>query len=803
MSVVEQIRSDWSRGRAPTADASYRLEQADSEALLRAAEELAVQGFGRCVSYSRKVFIPLTQLCRNVCGYCAFAQHPDRGKNAFLTLDEVLAIARSGAAAGCREALFTLGEKPELRYSEARAELDSLGFATTIDYLQHAAQRVLAETGLLAHLNPGVLTAGQLEKLRPVAASMGVMLESTASRLMERHGAHWRAPDKAPGIRLETLRCAGELSIPYTTGILVGIGETRKERIDALLAIRELHQRHGHIQELIIQNFRAKSGTRMANHPHATGAELGWSIAVARMIFGPAMSIQAPPNLSPGALEELIHAGINDWGGVSPITADHVNPEAPWPHLRELEQQTENAGRRLVERLALIPRHVREASRWLADSQRIAVIRASDANGFARSDGWYAGAGTAPPAHDIELMRRPWARQGRSREIEAIVKRARAGVTPNEAQIASLFGVRGADFAFVTRSADELRAEQCGSAISYVVNCNINYTNVCNFSCGFCAFAKGRSARSLRGPAYELSLEAIATRVREAAARGATEICLQGGIHPRFDGHTYLNIVQAVKATVPHVHVHAFSPLEVQHGARTLGLPLEQYLIRLKEQGLATLPGTAAEILDDEVRRVICPDKLTTDEWLEVMRTAHRLGLRSTATIMFGHVDTPLHWARHLLRIRNLQAETGGFTEFVPLPFVHMEAPIWRRGEARSGPTFREAVLMHSVARLILHPVLDNIQASWVKMGLDGALACCAAGANDLGGTLMSESITRAAGGVNGQEQDAGTLSNAIRSIGREPQRRTTSYGRLPGMELPINACISRHTQPAPQPIDR
>jgi FO synthase len=760
----------------------------DLTALMRAAAEMAVEGFGRRVTYSRKVFIPLTQLCRDVCGYCAFARAPRSDKTAFLSIEQVLAIAQAGVAAGCHEALFTLGEKPELRYSSAREALERMGYATTIDYLEHAAKSVFEKTGLLPHLNPGVLTPDQLMRLKPVAASMGLMLESTSHRLMQRHAAHWKAPDKEPEARLDTLRHAGELAIPYTTGILIGIGETRIERIEALLAIRELHERHGNIQEVIIQNFRAKPGTRMAHVREPETTELCWSIAIARLILGPSMSIQAPPNLNPGELDALVRAGINDWGGVSPVTADHVNPEAPWPHLTTLEEETRLAGRILTQRLAIVPRYAREPARWLPDAQRVAVLRRTDAGGFARSDAWHAGAGDAPPPHAMMLLRNRTLARTRTTAVSRIVARAGAGRSLSETEIASLFSADGADFSFITQAANELRIEACGAAVSYVVNRNINYTNVCSYSCGFCAFAKGRSARSLRGPAYELDLAEIAFRVTEAAARGATEVCLQGGIHPKFNGDTYLNILSAVKAAVPTIHVHAFSPLEIQHGSQTLGLPLTEYLMRLKARGLATLPGTAAEILDDEVRRLICPDKLTTEEWLEVMRAAHRIGLRSTATIMFGHVETPQHWARHLLRIRSLQQETGGFTEFVPLPFVHMESPLWKRGHARSGPTFREALLMHSVARLALHPLIPNIQASWVKMGLDGALACCDAGANDMGGTLMNESITRAAGGVNGQELDAATLSQAIRTIGRLPQQRTTGYQAVRTRNQPLES---------------
>ena len=756
------------------------LERAPAAALTEAAEGLTLEGFGRVVTYSRKVFIPLTRLCRDVCHYCTFAQAPRRLPAPFLAPEQVLEIARAGAAAGCKEALFTLGDKPELRYAAARRALEELGFATTLEYLRHCAERVLRETGLLPHLNPGVMTADDLRALRPVAVSMGLMLESASERLTLRGQPHFGSPDKHPALRLASLAAAGELSIPCTTGLLVGIGETRRERLESLLALRELHRRHGHLQELIIQNFRAKPGTRMAGAPEPALEEQLWTLAATRLIFGPGMSIQAPPNLRPGDLAALLRAGANDWGGVSPVTPDHVNPEAPWPHLEGLARETRAAGRELTERLAITPTYARAPARWLAPGLVPGVLKLTDASGRARTDPWHAGAGTpVPPEVAAEVRAARRVRPGDA--LASLLRRARRGAVPSEGEIAGLFGLTGRDFQAVVRAADRLRESSCGPEVTYVVNRNINYTNICLYHCGFCAFSKGRSARSLRGPAYRLDLDEIARRTREAHAAGATEVCLQGGIHPEFTGNTYLEIVAAVKHACPDMHVHAFSPLEITHGARTLGLSLRSFLTDLRAAGLSTLPGTAAEILDDEVRAVICPDKLSSAEWLEVMRSAHAVGLRSTATVMFGHVDSAIHWARHLLAVRELQRETRGFTEFVPLPFVHMEAPLWRRGQARSGPTLREALLMHAVARLVLHPHIRNIQTSWVKMGPEGAALALGAGANDLGGTLMNESITRAAGGVNGQEFDAARIQALAASVGRPARQRTTLYRHLTG----------------------
>jgi len=792
MSLGRVIAKAREGGRLEAAEA---LELAGAETaapLLAAAQELTETGFGALVTYSPKVFIPLTRLCRDVCHYCTFATTPSHLSAPYLSIEEVLDIARAGAAAGGREALFTLGDQPEKRYRAAREVLAAAGFRTTIEYLGEAARRVLAETPLLPHLNPGVMTEAELRELRPRAASMGLMLETVSERLSERGGPHFGSPDKVPAARLATLEAAGRAQVPFTTGILVGIGETRAERIEALLAIRDSHERHGHIQEVIIQNFRAKPGTAMAGSVEPSLDEQLWTIAAARLVLGAGMSIQAPPNLRPDGLLALLQAGVNDWGGVSPVTRDHVNPEAPWPELAYLSAQTERAGKVLRERFPVGPAQAREPGRWLAPE--IAQRVRADANGMGlpSSGIWFAGQdGSSParPAAQVLGQRSPRPSAAVARGLAALGR----GESVSEAGIETLFQAQGADEAAVLAAADAARRELAGETVTFVMNCNINYTNICRYHCSFCAFAKG-SSRGPRDPAYLMDPEDIAQRAEEAWLRGATEVCLQGGIHPGFDGDTYLDILAAVKAAVPDIHVHAFSPLEIAHGARSLGMSLDAYLRRLAQAGLGTIPGTAAEILDDEVRRVICPDKLNTAEWLEVLRTAHLQGIRSTATIMFGHVDTPHHWARHLLRLRALQLETRGITEFVPLPFVHMEAPMWRRRQSRRGPSYREARLMHAVARLVFGAAIPNIQVSWAKLGKERAADCLQAGANDLGGVLMHESITRAAGGEHGQLLDAAQIAELCQAIGRPVAQRTTLYGPVPVVRAPF-------TQPLrPQP---
>lgn len=739
--------------------------------LLAQARDLRTEGHGQNISYSRKVFIPLTRLCRDICAYCTFATTPSKVSSPYLTPDDVLAIAHAGQRAGCREALFTLGDKPELRYEAARKSLKELGYPTTTDYLAAMCELVLRETGLLPHVNAGIMKDDELERLREVSVSQGIMLESVSERLSERGGPHFGSPDKAPQIRLAMIASAGRLQIPFTTGILIGIGETRRERIESLLALRDLHAQFGHLQEIIIQNFRAKAHTRMASSEEPGLDELLWTAAVARIIFGARMNIQVPPNLSHDNFPVLLESGINDWGGVSPVTPDHVNPEAPWPDLHRLEHATAGAGLHLVERLAAYPSFIQDAEKWIHPKLRTQVLRLSEAAAFARDDDWAPGLRYPIPPRSENARA--------SRTIDGLIARASFGIRLSEEEVTALFSARGGDVEAICFAADELRKRVSGKVIRYVVNRNINYTNVCSFKCGFCAFSKGSLSKQLRGSPYDLSLDEVARRAREAWTRGATEVCMQGGINPHYTGETYLSLLRAVKMEVPQLHVHAFSPLEVSQGAATLGLSVRSFLEQLQEAGLGSLPGTASEILDDEVRAIICPGKLTTNEWLEVVRTAHEVGLRTTATIMFGHVERPVHWARHLLAIRDLQDRTGGFTEFVPLPFVHMEAPLYIRGHARKGPTWREVMLMHAVARLVLHPLITNIQASWVKLGVDGVARLLNAGVNDLGGTLMNESISRAAGTQHGQELGSEAMETLIESLDRVPQQRTTLYGTV------------------------
>ena len=753
---------------------SRDLLELDLAELMARARSIRDRAHGTRVTYSPKVFIPLTMLCRDKCGYCTFAQPPARLESPYLSEHEVLAIAEAGAAAGCHEALFTLGERPELRYPDAAKWLARHGFESTVDYLAHATRLVVEKSGLLPHANAGALYPEELALLRKTAPSQGMMLETLADL-----DCHRGSPDKTAERRLATLDAAGELAIPFTTGILVGIGETRVDRIDALEAIAESHRRWGHVQEVIVQNFLPKPGTAMHNAPPCQHEEYLEAIALARLILPEEIHLQAPPNLSDD-FGQLLDAGIDDWGGISPVTADHVNPERPWPAVDRLRAVTETKGFSLAPRLTVYPEYALDPERWLDADMRFPVLDRSDAEGLGRPDdgGWYSGADAAPP---VLLAPAGQNGSGDGRTIaEGAVAEVLAGVRDGQEvgvdEIVTLFSARGSEVRAVASLADELRQAAVGDEVTWVSNRNINYTNVCTFKCRFCGFSKGPLSLNLRGDPYLLTLDDIAERTAEAADAGATEVCLQGGIHPSFDGDYYIDVTRAVKDAVPGIHVHGFTALEVTEGARRLEEPLADYLRRLIDAGLRSLPGTAAEILDDDIREVICPDKIDTGEWLEAHRTAHGLGLRSNVTIMFGTVEQPVHWARHLVRTRELQRETGGFTEFVPLPFVHMAAPIYLQRRSRRGPTFREALLMHAVGRIAYHGWIHNIQASWVKLGMAGAAQMLQAGVNDLGGTLINENISRAAGASHGQEVTESDLRELCAPLGRPLRQRTTLY---------------------------
>ncbi len=786
---------------------------------------LTAAGRPGVITYSRKVFIPLTRLCRDRCAYCTFVTVPGRLPAPFLSPDEVLQIARDGAALGCKEALFTLGDRPEARWPQAREWLDSHGYDDTLSYVRAMAILVLEETGLLPHLNPGVLSWQDFQRLKPVAPSMGMMLETTSDRLFsERGGPHFGSPDKDPAVRLRVLQDAGRSSVPFTTGLLIGIGETLAERADSIFAIRQIAREYGGIQEVIVQNFRAKPDTKMRSVPDADLPDLAATIAVTRLVLGPSARIQAPPNLIGDEYELILSAGIDDWGGVSPLTPDHVNPERPWPQIDDLAARTAAGGFQLAERLTIYPGYIREP--WLDPRLAAHVAALADpATGLAAAEarprglpwqepdgGWTGDGGWGASGRtdlfttidtagrskdrrdDFAEVYGDWdeigaridpAAGGGKRAGAAAQRRAPAEVMAalrsaernpaglTDAQALALLDADGAELEALAALADGLRQAAAGDPVSYVVTRNINFTNVCYTGCRFCAFAQRRNDAD----AYTLSLEQVGDRAVEAWDAGATEVCMQGGIHPDLPGTAYFEIAAEVKRRCPDLHVHAFSPMEVMNGASRTGLPVREWLIRAREAGVDSLPGTAAEILDDDVRWVLTKGKLPAAAWIEVITTAHELGFRTSATMMYGHVDVPAHWVGHLRVLRRIQEQTGGFTEFVLLPFVHASSPIYLAGMARPGPTRRENRAVHALSRLMLHGAISNIQCSWVKLGADACEEVLTGGVNDLGGTLMEETISRMAGSQNGSYKTISQLASLVEPTGRPLRQRTTLYG--------------------------
>ncbi|MEV4643388.1 bifunctional FO biosynthesis protein CofGH [Saccharopolyspora sp. NPDC049357] len=785
-------------------------------------QHLADQGRSGIVTYSRKVFIPLTRLCRDRCHYCTFATVPGKLDAHYLERDEVVSIARAGAAAGCKEALFTLGDRPEDRWPQAQQWLAERGYDSTVDYVRACAIAVLEETGLLPHLNPGVLSWEELQRLKPVTPSMGMMLETTADRLWsEKSGPHYASPDKEPAVRLRVLDDAGRVGVPFTTGILIGIGETRTERAESLHAIRQRAKQYRNVQEIIVQNFRSKPDTAMRASPDASIEDLAATTAVARLLMPPGVSVQAPPNLIGDQHALLLKAGIDDWGGVSPITADHVNPERPWPQIDALAAWTDAAGYRLHERLTAYPRYVRDADKWIDPRIHPHVAALATDDGLGEHDAVVAGRPWQEPdgglentgradlhsaiddegrlsgrRSDFDTVYGDWdmlhdqARPSPAAQSapERLTPEAREGLRiaaedpaallheSNTTSAMALLTADGAELDALTRLADELRAGVVGDDVTYVINRNINFSNVCYVGCRFCAFAQ----RERDADAYRLSTEEVAARAVEAAAAGATEVCIQGGIDPKLPVDYYAGIVRAIKKAVPDMHVHAFSPMEIVSAASKAGVSVEDWLTELRDAGLGSIPGTAAEILDDDVRWVLTKGKLPAQTWIDVVTTAHRLGIPSSSTMMYGHVDHPGHWLTHLRVLARIAADTGGFTEFVGLPFVHHSSPIYLAGIARPGPTMRDNLAVHAFARLALHGRIDNVQCSWVKLGDADTARILRAGANDIGGSLMEETISRMAGSEHGSARTPAELNALAARVGRPARQRTTTYGRLP-----------------------
>ncbi|WP_409047584.1 7,8-didemethyl-8-hydroxy-5-deazariboflavin synthase CofG [Microbacterium sp. HA-8] len=751
--------------------ATRRLDAADAEALLTAAgdefdalldaaaavrdEGLRRAGRPGVLTYSRKVFLPVTTLCRDRCHYCVFVDTPGQllraHKPLYMSAEQVLTVARRGAALGCKEALFTLGDRPEQRWPEARTWLDAHGYASTLDYVAAMARLVRRETGLLPHLNPGVMTLDELRALRPTAPSMGMMLETTSRRLFEEPGqVHFGSPDKDPDVRLRVIDDAGTARVPFTTGILVGIGETLRDRAESLIAIRDAHERHGHVQEVIVQNFRAKPRTAMQGAPDADLREYAAAIAVARLVLGPDMRIQVPPNLSdPAEFELLVRAGADDWGGVSPLTADHVNPERPWPHLDDLTARTADLGFVLRERLTAHPEYIRDAALWLDPEIIPATLALADPDsGLAAED---APASTA-------TRRAPRAGRGdpASRTADLVSRAADDPAALDDAEWVALLEATGTALDALAETADQLRRFTAGEAVSIVDNRNVSSSAY-----------RARPA----GEPDTFDLRDLTGIVRDARDLGVSELCVQGLVDPREAPDAALEIARTIRDAGPGIHLHAFRPADIDDLARRTGMGLDDALAAMREAGVHTVPGTGVKILSERVRPLVAPDDLATPRWVEVITAAHRAGFRSTSVLFYGHVETAAERVAHLRRLMAIQTETGGFTEIVPIPLPgHGVALVPGR------PAIDEHRAMFAVARLMLSGTIPHVQVPWPRLDDNTVQTLLRSGADDLGGTLRDGRVLPRVGVEYGREM---TLERAARISGglfRPLRVRTTDY---------------------------
>jgi FO synthase len=723
----------------------------------------------RRVTFSRNVTLSLSRTCVSHCKYCAFQTHQPH----LHAPDEVLALLDGAARRQVKELLVLTGDDPVAGHPGVGERLAALGFDDFVGYVVWCCERAL-ERGLLPHTNLGALPAADLGRLREVTASQGLMVESVRPDLV----AHQGSPTKDPALRLETVRAAGELRIPFTSGILVGIGETPADRLAALEALAALHRQHGHLQEVILQNFvphrryygeePAEIATAASEAYWRTGLHEGpdvpapaWAstvtledmtrlVADAREILGPDVGIQVPPNLSDW-WPALVRAGATDLGGLS-ANGDHISPEHPFPSPHQVRKTLAAEGVALTERLCVYPQYI-DAS-WVAQGV-LDVIKTK----------WWSfiprrGSGRREE-RVIALDRVPRA-----------IARGRDGIALDEDELTALFAeTRPEAIEDLRQAADELRAELAGDEVTFVVNRNVNVSNVCVVGCAFCGFGQGK-----RSPdAYEHDRDEFARRVAEAVDFGATELCIQSGIHPDWGLEDYLAWLRLARELAPQLHLHAYSAMEVAHMCDVSGLPPAEVFARLREAGLDSTPGTAAEVLHDGVRERISPNKLPVARWVEIIEASHRAGLRSTATVMFGHIEEPWELAEHMRVIRGLQERTGGFTEFVPLSFIPFHTLLGRTHGVEE--ISREENLKHTaVFRLALGGTVPSLQASWVKMGLDVATEALRWGVNDLGGTLMEENISRLAGSYHGVRLEPTDLIAAAHAAGRPAAERTTLY---------------------------